>query len=67
VDIATFSANPHMVYILCALHQEQIELSKKYVQKKKLRANFIKTGISTSQRAKGNLVVFETSLKQALT
>jgi hypothetical protein len=36
---------------------EILELSEKYVQKKKLRANFIKTGISTSQGAKGNLVV----------
>jgi hypothetical protein len=43
-------------------------LSVKYVQKRKLRANFIKIGISTSQVAKCNLVIdFETSLKQALT
>jgi hypothetical protein len=34
-----------------------LELSKKYVQKRKLRANFIKIGISTSQEAKGSLVV----------
>jgi hypothetical protein len=36
---------------------DSIELSVKYVQKKKLRANFIKIGISTSQRATCNLVV----------
>jgi hypothetical protein len=34
-----------------------IELSVKYVQKRKLRANFIKTRVSTSQGAKSNLVV----------
>jgi hypothetical protein len=34
-----------------------LELSIKYVQKRKLRANFIKTGISTSQGAKCSLVV----------
>jgi hypothetical protein len=33
-----------------------IELSKKYVQKRKLRANFIKNGISTSQGKKRSLV-----------
>jgi hypothetical protein len=34
-----------------------IELSEKYVQKRKLRANFIKIGINTSQEAKGILVI----------
>jgi hypothetical protein len=34
-----------------------IELSVKCVQKRKLRANFIKNGISTSQGAKSSLVV----------
>jgi hypothetical protein len=34
-----------------------IELSVKCVQKRKLRANFIKTGISSSQGAKRSLVV----------
>jgi hypothetical protein len=33
------------------------ELFKKYVQKRKSRANFIRTVISTSQGAKGSLVV----------
>jgi hypothetical protein len=32
-----------------------IELSKKYVQKKKLRANLLKTKITTSQGTKGVL------------
>jgi hypothetical protein len=34
-----------------------VELSVKYVQKRKLRANFIKTGVSSSQGAKRSLVV----------
>jgi hypothetical protein len=34
-----------------------LELSKKYVQKRKLRVNFIKGGISISQGAKDSLVV----------
>jgi hypothetical protein len=34
-----------------------LELSEKYVQKKKLRANFIKIGISNSQETKSSLVV----------
>jgi hypothetical protein len=34
-----------------------IEIFEKYVQKKKLRANFIKTEITTLQGAKGSFVV----------
>jgi hypothetical protein len=34
-----------------------LELSEKYIEKRKLRANFIETGISTLQGAKGNLAV----------
>jgi hypothetical protein len=34
-----------------------IESFVKYVQKRKLRANFIKTGVSSSQGAKRSLVV----------
>jgi hypothetical protein len=36
---------------------DALELSKKYVQKRKLRANFIKIGISISQGVRGSLVV----------
>ena len=36
---------------------KSIELSIKYVQKRKLRTNFIKTGVSSSQGAKRSLVV----------
>jgi hypothetical protein len=36
---------------------EPIELSVKYVQKRKLRANFFKTGVSTSKGGKSTLVV----------
>jgi hypothetical protein len=36
---------------------DPIKLAKKYVLKKKLRANFLKTKIITSQRAKGSFVV----------
>jgi hypothetical protein len=34
-----------------------VELSKNYTQKRKLRANFFKIEITTSQGAKGNFVV----------
>jgi hypothetical protein len=36
---------------------DSIELSVKYVQKKKLRANLLKTKITTSQGAKGSFDV----------
>jgi hypothetical protein len=36
---------------------DSTELSVKYGQKRKLRANFIKTGVSSSQGEKRSLVV----------
>jgi hypothetical protein len=42
---------------ICLLLHGPIELFVKYVQKSKLRENFIKTGVSSSQGAKRILVV----------
>jgi hypothetical protein len=46
-----------MISRLFGIWSVSLELSVKYVQKKKLRANFIKTGVSTSKGTRNNLVV----------
>jgi hypothetical protein len=50
-------ASPPREYKMLFIARRSFELSVKYVQKRKLRANFMKTGVSSSQGAKRSLVV----------